>query len=157
MTLTEKNLEQKANFQRLVESAVGQEEVVGSIRQVAQTLQKFASRLTETKTDNLLKTINRTKIEFGIKQADEIQNKVFPMIDDIVNQLIEAHDQLIDLTFVLSGDISNIQKAVDDLGGEGEEEEVEVSDEEETPAGEESDEETLDLDSIPDESEREMK
>lgn len=156
MTLTEKNLEQKANFQRLVESAVGQEEVVGSIRQVAQTLQKFASRLTETKTDNLLKTINRTKIEFGIKQADEIQNKVFPMIDDIVNQLIEAHDQLIDLTFVLSGDISNIQKAVDDLEGEGEEE-VEVSDEEETPAGEETDDETIDLDAIPDESEREMK
>lgn len=156
MTLTEKNLEQKANFQRLVESAVGQEEVVGSIRQVAQTLQKFASRLTETKTDNLLKTINRTKIEFGIKQADEIQNKVFPMIDDIVNQLIEAHDQLIDLTFVLSGDISNIQKAVDDLEGEGEEE-VEVSDEEVTPEGVEADEETIDLDAIPDESEREMK
>lgn len=156
MILTEKNLEQKANFQRLVESAVGQEEVVGSIRQVAQTLQKFASRLTETKTDNLLKTINRTKIEFGIKQADEIQNKVFPMIDDIVNQLIEAHDQLIDLTFVLSGDISNIQKAVDDLEGEGEEE-VEVSDEEVTPEGVEADEETIDLDAIPDESEREMK
>lgn len=156
MTLTEKNLEQKANFQRLVESAVGQEEVVGSIRQVAQTLQKFASRLTETKTDNLLKTINRTKIEFGIKQADEIQNKVFPMIDDIVNQLIEAHDQLIDLTFVLSGDISNIQKAVDDLEGEGEEE-VEVSDEETTPEGVEADDETIDLDAIPDESEREMK
>lgn len=156
MTLTEKNLEQKANFQRLVESAVGQEEVVGSIRQVAQTLQKFASRLTETKTDNLLKTINRTKIEFGIKQADEIQNKVFPMIDDIVNQLIEAHDQLIDLTFVLSGDISNIQKAVDDLEGEGEEE-VEVSDEEVTPEGVEADDETIDLDAIPDESEREMK
>lgn len=156
MTLTEKNLKQKANFQRLVESAVGQEEVVGSIRQVAQTLQKFASRLTETKTDNLLKTINRTKIEFGIKQADEIQNKVFPMIDDIVNQLIEAHDQLIDLTFVLSGDISNIQKAVNDLEGEGEEE-VEVSDEETTPEGVEADEETIDLDAIPDESEREMK
>ena len=156
MTLTEKNLEQKANFQRLVESAVGQEEVVGSIRQVAQTLQKFASRLTETKTDNLLKTINRTKIEFGIKQADEIQNKVFPMIDDIVNQLIEAHDQLIDLTFVLSGDISNIQKAVDDLEGE-DEEEVEVSDEEVTPEGVEADDETIDLDAIPDESEREMK
>lgn len=156
MILTEKNLEQKANFQRLVESAVGQEEVVGSIRQVAQTLQKFASRLTETKTDNLLKTINRTKIEFGIKQADEIQNKVFPMIDDIVNQLIEAHDQLIDLTFVLSGDISNIQKAVDDLEGEGEEE-VEVSDEEVTPEGVEADDETIDLDAIPDESEREMK
>lgn len=156
MTLTEKNLEQKANFQRLVESAVGQEEVVGSIRQVAQTLQKFASRLTETKTDNLLKTINRTKIEFGIKQADEIQNKVFPMIDDIVNQLIEAHDQLIDLTFVLSGDISNIQKAVDDLEGEGEEE-VEVSDEEVTPEGVEADDEMIDLDAIPDESEREMK
>lgn len=156
MTLTEKNLEKKANFQRLVESAVGQEEVVGSIRQVAQTLQKFASRLTETKTDNLLKTINRTKIEFGIKQADEIQNKVFPMIDDIVNQLIEAHDQLIDLTFVLSGDISNIQRAVDDLEGEGEEE-VEVSDEEETPEGVETDDETIDLDAIPDESEREMK
>lgn len=156
MTLTEKNLKQKANFQRLVESAVGQEEVVGSIRQVAQTLQKFASRLTETKTDNLLKTINRTKIEFGIKQADEIQNKVFPMIDDIVNQLIEAHDQLIDLTFVLSGDISNIQKAVNDLEGE-DEEEVEVSDEETTPEGVEADEETIDLDAIPDESEREMK
>jgi len=157
MTLTEKNLEQKANFQRLVESAVGQEEVVGSIRQVAQTLQKFASRLTETKTDNLLKTINRTKIEFGIQQADEIQNKVFPMIDAIVNQLIEAHDQLIDLTFVLSGDISNIQQAVDDLEGEGGEEEVEVSDEVEEPAGEETDDETIDLDAIPDESEREMK
>lgn len=156
MTLTEKNLKQKANFQRLVESAVGQEEVVGSIRQVAQTLQKFASRLTETKTDNLLKTINRTKIEFGIKQADEIQDKVFPMIDDIVNQLIEAHDQLIDLTFVLSGDISNIQKAVNDLEGEGEEE-VEVSDEEIAPEGVEADEETIDLDAIPDESEREMK
>lgn len=155
MTLQEKNLEKKQNFVSLVESAVGQEEVIGAIRQVAQTLQKFASRLTETKTDNLLKTVNRTKIEFGIKQAEYIQNKTFPLIDSIVNQLINAHDELINLTFVLSGDISRVQQAANDL--DSEDEEIEAVDVEENPEDISVDEETIDLDTIPSESERERK
>lgn len=137
MNLKEKIEMRKRRFIKLTESETGKSEVSSAIRKIGSEMQQMAKKLSGYKTEEMQQIINKTKLEFGSTEADNLKQSAISAIDELINLLLETSQNFYDSSYLMNGD-ANTDKDIaadieDDLTSEeeNEEENKEVEEDEE--------------------------
>lgn len=144
MNLKEKIELGKERFIKLTESETGKSEVSSAIRKIGSEMQQMAKKLSNYKTEELQQIINKTKLEFGSSEADNLKQSATSAMDELINLLLETSQTFYDSSYLMNGDTSSNKDIVADIEDDLKDEEENEEENKEVEKDEEAEE--IDLD-----------
>lgn len=144
MNLKEKIELRKERFIKLTESETGKSEVSSAIRKIGSEIQQMAKKLSGYKTEELQQIINKTKLEFGSSEADNLKQSATSAIDELINLLLETSQNFYDSSYLMNGDAASNKDIVADIEDDLKDEEENEEENKEVEEDEEAEE--IDLD-----------
>lgn len=124
--MNQKNYQKVA---RLIESEIEKAEIVLATRnEIVDKLQRDAEKLGNMKIDVLSPLTDRIKAEHGLEVAERFQHRVSAILDQALQAVLKAKDEISTETLKLTGDLSSDPAIadLDDGGMDVEETDVEV-------------------------------
>lgn len=144
MDLKEKIEMRKRRFIKLTESETGKSEVSSAIRKIGSEMQQMAKKLSGYKTEEMQQIINKTKLEFGSTEADNLKQSAISAIDELINLLLETSQNFYDSSYLMNGDTNTNKDIAADIEDDLTSEEENEEENKEVEEGEEAEE--IDLD-----------
>ena len=136
----------------LLESEIEKAQIVMAVNaEIVSKLQRDAEKIGNMKVDVLGPIIDRIKAEHGLKPADAFRDTVTGILDQALNAVMQAKEQIYTETLKLTGDVASQSSAEEDLGSSIDDFDM---------GGDFADDDTLDADILPAEpvpAEREVK
>jgi len=105
---------------KLLESEIEKAQIVMAVNaEISSKLQRDAEKIANMKVDVLGPIIDRIKAEHGLKPAEAFRDTVTGILDQALNAVMQAKEQIYTETLKLTGDVGSQSEAVDDLDAEG--------------------------------------
>jgi len=104
---------------KLLESEIEKAQIVMAVNaEIVSKLQRDAEKMANMKVDVLGPIIDRIKAEHGLKPAEAFRDTVMGILDQALNSVMQAKDQIYTETLKLTGDVGSQSTAEEDLESE---------------------------------------